>query len=288
MKKWIITDLDGTLLDHKDNRVFVTKRASQAISNINSKTNYFTIATGRHYRDVLGLIRQFNIFFNGDFFIIGMNGNQIYSTKEKRLVHNNYLTMQELTDFDAILQYCEQKISNQYLIFGYCGDNEMFFIKNNSDDFDEMVTYMSEYESNEKTFDYKTYSDYREINKMYKICFYIIKKDINMDQLIKDLEKINPNLTYVCTGEYFFEIVNKGVSKQQAIEFINKNFYTDVSAEDTIVFGDSGNDYLMMKAAGLAITNTNAREQIKKIADIIYDIKESDFVAEGIDEYKNK
>lgn len=286
-RKWIITDLDGTLLSHEKNGVFISQKAINQIKDLNLNTNYFSIATGRHYKDVLNLLKKYNLKFNPEIFIIGINGNQIYSSKEKKLVYNNFLTHKELEGFDVIENYMNKNFQ-QKLLFGYNANDEMFFIDNNSDVSRELIDDMRKYESNESVFKYTIYPSLDDVKDIYKVCYYMKEDNVDIEAHIKKIKKINPNLNYVCTGDHWFEIVNKGISKQSAIEFIEKNYYKTIKKENKIIFGDSGNDYEMLKNAGISITNYKAREQIKNIANIISESEASDFVAEGILKFSNK
>ncbi|MGL4343434.1 MAG: Cof-type HAD-IIB family hydrolase [Metamycoplasmataceae bacterium] len=281
MKKWIITDLDGTLLSHKENHeIEIVDEAVKAINLLDENQYYFTIATGRHYKDVLDLINKFKIKFLKNMYIIGVNGNQIYSTKENELILNNFLSPEALKTFDGILEYMYNEFGQETMLYGYNDLNETFLIDNNFSTFPKMVEKLKSFENNELI--YKVYKNYKEIENIYKLCFYI-QKEINIEELVKKLEQINDHFTFVYTGDCYLEIMNKGVSKQSSIEYINNHYY-HIDKENIIAFGDAGNDYLMLKNAGIAITNEKAKDKIKEISNFIYKEEPSYFVARGIRE----
>ena len=63
------------------------------------------------------------------------------------------------------------------------------------------------------------------------------------------------------------ELVKRGTDKGRAIERVCRHL--NMSAEDTIAFGDSMNDKEMLETAGLAVCMENGSEALKEIADMI-------------------
>ncbi|MGL5522273.1 MAG: HAD-IIB family hydrolase [Metamycoplasmataceae bacterium] len=287
MKKWVISDLDGTLLMHHKDSVTICDNAINQINKLMTETNnVFSIATGRHYKDVRNLLANFDFVKKEEIFIIGINGNQIYSPVSDSLIYENFLSKEEIKNFDNILDFMSEKFGKKYLLYGYNGNDEMFFINDGSPHFNTMFELLKSYESNNGVFDYVTYKSYKEIDNIYKLCLYLMD-EINIEKLIEDhLSKIEKNLTFVCVGNNFIEVVNKGTSKHSALKVLNKKVYPEINMEkNTIIFGDSGNDYEMMKHAWVAITNIDARKQIQEIATLIYKEQASEFVAKGIKEF---
>ena len=59
----------------------------------------------------------------------------------------------------------------------------------------------------------------------------------------------------------------------------------NIRIEDTICFGDSGNDSSMIELAGTGVAMGNANEELKGIADIITDNNNNDGLAKAIEKY---
>ncbi len=63
------------------------------------------------------------------------------------------------------------------------------------------------------------------------------------------------------------EIIPRGISKGGGMELVCEYFGAPLA--DTVAFGDSMNDYDMMKAAGFSVAMGNACEELKRMADVI-------------------
>ena len=62
-------------------------------------------------------------------------------------------------------------------------------------------------------------------------------------------------------------ILPKLANKGSALSYICERF--EISLENTMAIGDGDNDISMLKIAGLSVVMDNARDEIKKCADVI-------------------
>lgn len=65
----------------------------------------------------------------------------------------------------------------------------------------------------------------------------------------------------------FADITAKGNTKQKGIDEIIR--YFDIRLEETMAFGDGGNDISMLSHAGIGIAMGNAKEDVKAVADYV-------------------
>ncbi|MCD8030669.1 MAG: Cof-type HAD-IIB family hydrolase [Bacteroides sp.] len=72
----------------------------------------------------------------------------------------------------------------------------------------------------------------------------------------------------------FSDIVAKGNSKQRGIDEIIA--YFGISLEDTVAFGDGGNDISMLKHAAIGVAMGNANPEVKEVADYVTDTVDND------------
>ena len=106
-------------------------------------------------------------------------------------------------------------------------------------------------------------------NGAYKICFTSTDLEY-VEQTKKDLGgrftyAVHP---YADSSTCFNgEIIPKGIDKGRGIEMICG--YYGAKLSDTIAFGDSMNDYEMMRTAGISVAMGNACKELKRIADVI-------------------
>lgn len=63
------------------------------------------------------------------------------------------------------------------------------------------------------------------------------------------------------------EIIPKGIDKARGMEQVCQYYHADM--QDTVAFGDSMNDYEMIRTAGISVAMGNSCEELKQIADII-------------------
>ena len=74
----------------------------------------------------------------------------------------------------------------------------------------------------------------------------------------------------------FADITPKGVTKHQGIDVLCKHF--GLQLEETMAFGDGGNDIPMLRHAGIGVAMGNAVEEAKAVADYVT----TDVDAEGV------
>ena len=75
----------------------------------------------------------------------------------------------------------------------------------------------------------------------------------------------------------FTDIVKKGINKSTGIDEVSR--YFGIKLEDTIAFGDGGNDIPMLKHAGLGIAMGNASERVQAAADFVTTSVDDDGIA---------
>ncbi|MCE7794097.1 Cof-type HAD-IIB family hydrolase [Salipaludibacillus sp. CUR1] len=80
-----------------------------------------------------------------------------------------------------------------------------------------------------------------------------------------------------------FEIVQKGVSKWSAIEYLLNKY--NIRKEEAAAIGHGPNDIQMLKAAGTGIAMGNASKEIKKAADFVTLKQEEDGLADFIEKH---
>ncbi len=103
----------------------------------------------------------------------------------------------------------------------------------------------------------------------YKICF----TSTSLEAVEATKESLGGRFEYVVhpygdsTSCYNGEIIPRGIDKAKGMDLVCK--YYGSGFQDTIAFGDSMNDYEMIRAAGFSVAMGNACEDLKRIADTI-------------------
>ncbi|MGL5640510.1 MAG: HAD-IIB family hydrolase [Mycoplasmoidaceae bacterium] len=282
--KWIISDLDGTIIHHKDDGNIIYKEVIKSINDFIEIGGLFTIATGRHYKDVISIINNNSINYKDNFFILGMNGGQIYSWGEKKLIFNGCLPNEKIEVIQEIIDTLYEKYKNELLVFGYGENEKIYIIKNDSENFEKQCNEIIKYEDNDDTFQYININ-LNELNKIKNINKFCLAFDCPIGdpvKLIKDLKKISNDVDFIQTGQNFVEIMPINIDKGSSSKHVNDNYYK-IPLDKIISFGDSGNDIGLFKFSAKSVTRSCAPEYVKKEATCTYDDGPSMFVKSAIE-----
>ena len=75
----------------------------------------------------------------------------------------------------------------------------------------------------------------------------------------------------------FADIISKGNSKSTGIDAMLAHY--GIKLDESMAFGDGGNDISMLKHAGIGVAMGNASEEVKKSADFVTASVDEDGVA---------
>lgn len=95
-------------------------------------------------------------------------------------------------------------------------------------------------------------------------------------------KEIAPDLPHCEIGRWhpaFADITAKGNTKQKGIDEICRHF--GIRLEDTIAFGDGGNDIPMLRHAGIGVAMGNADDEVKEAADYVTTSVDEDGIAQA-------
>jgi len=96
-------------------------------------------------------------------------------------------------------------------------------------------------------------------------------------------EGMEVSSSHIYSGQFNIEIMDKGVTKASAVDFL-ANFY-NMDKSQIICIGDSENDIPMIEYAGLGIAMGNGTEDAKKAANFITLSNEEDGVAYAVEKF---
>ena len=253
--KYIFLDIDGTLVGYDAK---IPDSALKALKMAQANGHKVIIASGRSYPiiypDLLAAVDFDGIVASGGACVF-YNGEAIFRSIIKGDNLNNVIEYFKREGIQFLAQtstamYCEPDFIKKVL--------------------PGLVDVGCSKELVEKTFvGIKVIDNIRDTPNIEKFSFYLsphgpkrISEDLNGEFYVVDfsLGKINAPL-------YFGEMNLAGVNKATAIE----RFMAHVGApmSDSIAFGDSGNDFEMMQAAGFSVAMGNATDPIKEVADYI-------------------
>lgn len=249
-KKYIaFFDLDGTLLNRK---LEITPKTIEAIKNWQKKGNYFVISTGRpdvfvRYKcQKAGLRPTYIISFNGAI-ILNESGELLFES----VIDTNFI--------NEIAHFCNENKLN----FRAMQRNNVYHnwpIEQET----KFQTYLDEYfiERTEGITMYDHFrSEFEPRHKVLKFIIYIERNDEKSTKMINELiNKYGNEHNFAWSLSHddvsYLEITRKNADKGLAVKFVADQM--NISLEQTISFGDSGNDEFMLKTTHYSIAPKNA------------------------------
>lgn len=236
--KIIVTDLDGTFLNKYHT---ITSYETSTIKKLNEENIHFMVASGRHPKHVFGFFKKLltiKACLNGAIIYDGDN-NLIY---EKTIDKKSYLSLIELLESYKL----------HYLVHGEKGIYTNSYFKH----FYKMLRWLKDpLKVLFRCLQIKKI-DVKKIEKAYKLEFNCQDEDF-----YDKVQKI-ANLNIYKDGDYY-EINDFNVSKKDAILKIISIY--GIKEDEVLVFGDSINDYPMLKHFKNSVAMKNAKQNIKEV-----------------------
>ena len=240
MIKAIFFDIDGTLVSFETHRI--PPSARNAIKGLQQKGIKIFVATGRHTSAInnLGDIR-----FDG---YISINGG--YCTVENnKCIYKNHIPK---SDIEALVDF-QKKNPFPCLIM----EEEEMFINYHNRDVDHMLKMLDFPKIKIRPLRESLYSDVLQV-----VSFFTEDRE-------KDIMAILPGCESTRWYPLFTDIIPQGSHKGVGMDKILA--YYNILPDETMAFGDGGNDMTMLRQAGTGIAMGNAEDKVKAIADYVTD-----------------
>ncbi|WP_263705491.1 HAD family hydrolase [Shouchella tritolerans] len=233
-KQLLVSDLDGTLLDEKQQISSENKAAIQAFQACGGQ---FTIATGRMLSAALPYMEELNIQIP----VILGNGTQIYCPKERRLLRSYILKNRE-SEIERLWRLQSVRVA----VLAYIDDCILIPRRN---------TLISNYESKENVQCEVSMAPPPKLNKLLVIGSAITEAIQAVGALLT--ECVQSDTTYL-------ELLPPGVSKGQALRDLKQ--LAALADYRVTAIGDQLNDCSLLTNADFGIAVENAHPVLKKIA----------------------
>jgi Cof subfamily protein (haloacid dehalogenase superfamily) len=257
----IAVDIDGTLLDSKNNITGVTK---DAIKRAVKSGIIFTISTGRPIQAVEYINRELSldvpfITYNGAMVVMGRSGKILYeqgmNTGDAEKIYNLGIKYDTSVMLWAENRLYVNRLDDRAQKYGEQANTKPVLIKG----IHEILKY-----------------------GVTKILWYDEVETINIFN--QEAGKyLSENINYHTSKPFYLEFVDKKASKGIALKKIGEHYH--ISHEAMIAVGDGFNDISMIKYAGLGVAMGNAPDAVKQQADYITLSNDEDGLAHVINKF---
>lgn len=251
MIKLIGFDLDDTLLNNK-REIQDILGLKQAIKN-NVKICF---CSGRPYLDSVKNYYK-DLGLTKDTYYVAYNGVVIYNIADDSVLYSNKLA---ISDIKIINDIIDEKINNYF-----SKDNFIKYIYNENNEV--IANGYSKYVQIENTNNNAKIiiGDYLKYNA-YK--FMISGKPEFISELYKYVkDELSENYETFISMPCYIEVIKKGVDKYDGLYRVSQAY--GYKENEIMAFGDSMNDYTLIKKSYIGVAMGNSVEKIKEIADFI-------------------
>lgn len=255
MKKLIVVDLDGTLLNSSG---VCSRLSSDYLKKLKNDGHIIVIATGRRLCSALEVTN--NAYFAN--YIICDCGSGIYNVDTNNFIYKSVI--------DNIVMSRLYKLAKEYcLSFKLCTPNNLFDLINDN---------LQEYELKDLL---EKLNDVLHITIDLKGTYEIIEIKNKLKQELPELEFLIMQNSFA--DRKWFDICNIKNSKYNSILKISG--LEKIKNDDIICFGDGLNDIEMLKKCGVGVAMGNALNEVKEASDFVTSSFDKDGIFVFLDEY---
>lgn len=262
--KIIFSDVDGTISPYFD---MVSEKTISSIENLHSRNVPVILTTARSYKDTLPIIEQFG---HSPDYTIALQGGSVID-KEGNVILENEISQKTGKNLLKWFEEYSKRNKNLRLI--------LYF----NDEAYSLSSYKFPWKPRCQVNQIDSFDNFFKRNESLQKAVLVDTnvQEGNSDRIISDFLKSGlSDLCIKSSGRGFYELQDKSVSKDKAIDFILKKL--DINPEQAAAIGDSSNDIEMLEFIrrnnGLAVAMGNASESVKKHANAVTsDIKEDGF-----------
>lgn len=248
--KLFVFDVDGTISDN-----LALKLDKDLIKELNIRLkngDCVAIASGRPY---IGIIQYLNQLGEGTKFCICANGASITDINGNILMKNT-IKLKDFYEFcDTHKEILESKDGN---IYTYLNDAVGYF------KYDEFIKGETAFNNNFPALDLRNANLSPDTDILKFMVASLPEHSIEIENSIE--KSWRDRFSVLRTSSVFIEFINKKTDKASGVEFLMN--YLNIKKEDIYTFGDSENDYLMIKNFN-GIAMGNASDECKKVAKFI-------------------
>lgn len=270
--KAVFFDIDGTLLT--DSRT-VSKSTISAINYLKKKGILVGVATGRDPRFVLQYMASLGLDIG-----ITYNGQYIFSREE--VIYSSSIDVNTVNQIIHFAQKYHKDLSFG-TAKGVVGSGIMSMGTSNftyrltrliPDSWAGIINFVFNrvirWVHPQEQADLILYNS----QPIYQMMLLVTEKET------KQLEEKFENLTFTRSSPYATDIISKGSSKLSGILILAQKY--QLTLDEIIVFGDSNNDYEMLKEIKYSVAMGNGTKKVKQVAAYVTDTNNRDGIYKAL------
>lgn len=252
MVKAVFFDIDGTLVSFRTHRVPAS--AIHALNALRSRGILTFIASGRHFLSInnLGTL-QFDgyITLNGGYCLDG-NRQTIY---KRSILPEDIQSLVKYMETDGSFPCIFVHEQALYLNYGNEKTREVF----------EMLNFPQP--------PVKSLQEAASGEIFQLVAFFPLEKE-------KEIMQQMPHCEATRWNPLFSDVIPAGSSKQVGMDKILEHY--GIRPEETMAFGDGGNDIAMLRHAHIGIAMGNARDSVRQAADYVTSSVDEDGISRAL------
>lgn len=266
MYKLIALDMDGTLFT-SDKKI--TDRTKETLAKARAQGVKIVLASGRPLAGLQAPLKELDLIHEHEY-VLSFNGALIVDTKTEKIVSKCILRG---TDYKDIF-----KLALDFGVHCQAFSPKRGLITNENSHYTEVEAGMNNIDINI----IDPLNDISDEEDIIKVMF--IDPPEVLDAIIPKLpDWIKERYNVFKSAPFFLEFTHKDVDKGAGLLHLAN--YLNIEQSETMACGDQGNDYSMIKTAGLGVAMENGIDEVKKIANYITDTNDNDGVAKAIEKF---
>lgn len=265
MYKLIALDMDGTLLNSQKQ---ISQQNRDAIAKAKAMGVVVVLASGRPTEGMHSMLQELTMNSDQDF-VLSYNASFIQNMATKEVILNQHFNGKALKKLATLAKSLETNI--------HAFSPTLGLITPKTSRYTEQEAHYNGLSITEMDF-HLLDDDHPIIKAMF------IDEPQQLDTVIARLSPtLYQQFTIVQSAPYFLEFLNPEANKGFGVKMLAEHL--GIKQSEVICMGDAGNDYHMLKYAGLGIAMGNATDEIKTIADHITDTNDNHGVALAIERF---
>ena len=259
--KLIAVDMDGTFLN--DQMKYDYERFSKQYLKMKKQGIRFVVASGNQYYQLKSFfdeIQEEISYVSENGALVVDQGQEVFSVDIPK------------KDVKLIL---EELVTHKKLSIVLCGKESAYVLESVSNHFFETMN--------------KYYHRLKRVTSFEQVDDQILKFALSCPEeetvQLRDLlhGKIGSVITPVSSGHGSIDLIVPGFHKAYGLQLLQQKW--DVKDDETMAFGDGGNDIEMLKHVNFSFAMKNGSEEVKNIAKYIAPSNNDSGVLEIIDQY---